>query len=127
MSVGLSHLQGAECVCAYKEVNQSMKRQSGHSCRNRFDLTCGELRVLRMLVKGLRRGEISEQLNISLHTVDTHLAGAYRKLGVHNEVAAVRKLLSVGIWGVVQIRAGRDISEDEESMDPLIAQVNCSM
>jgi DNA-binding CsgD family transcriptional regulator len=104
-----------------------MKRETGRSCHNPFDLTCGELRVLRMLVKGLRRGEISEQFEISLHTVDTHLARAYRKLGVHNEVAAVSKLLCERAFGLVQIRAGRGIGKDEKSMDPLIAQVNCPM
>ena len=104
-----------------------MKRQAGHSCHNGYDLTCGELRVLKMLTKGLKRGEISEQLNISLHTVDAHLARAYRKLEVHNEAAAVTKLLSAGILGLVQVRAGREIGKDEISMDPLIAQANCSM
>ncbi len=104
-----------------------MTRKIGGSCHNRYDLTCGELRVLRMLVKGLRRGDISEQLSISLHIVDTHLAKAYRKLGAHNGAAAATKLLSAGILGLVQVRSAREIGEDEESMDPLIAQVNCSM
>ena len=104
-----------------------MKRQSGHSCRNPYDLTCGELRVLKMLINGLKRGEISEQLNISLHTVDTHLARAYRKLAVHNEAPAVTKLLSAGILGLIQVRPTREISEDEKSMDPSIVNARCSM
>ncbi len=104
-----------------------MTRKVGRFCDNPHDLTCGELRVLKMLIEGLKRSEISEQLNISLHTVDTHLAKAYRKLGVHNEAAAVRKLLSAGILGLVQVRSAREIGEDEKSMDPSIAQARCSM
>ncbi len=104
-----------------------MKAGAGRSCRKSFKLSCGELRVLRMLVKGLRRGEISERLNISSHTVDAHLAKAYRKLGVHNEAAAVSKLLSEGVFGLVHIRTGRGLGKDEKSMDPSIVQVGCSM
>jgi DNA-binding NarL/FixJ family response regulator len=56
------------------------------------ELTEGEIRVLKLLMKGFNRERIAESLNISLNTVKTHLENAYEKLGVHSAVEAVVKL-----------------------------------
>lgn len=55
-------------------------------------LTAGELRVARLAARGLTNREISEALFISRKTVDFHLRGTYRKLGV-NDRAALGPLL----------------------------------
>lgn len=104
-----------------------MKTGVEQSRRSMYELTRGELRVLRLLVKGLKRREIAEELNLSLHTVDTHLANSYSKLRVHNDVAAVSKLLAEGVFLPIVIRPGLKIGEAEKSMDPSIALARCSM
>ncbi len=43
---------------------------------------------MQLLASGLNRKEISEALNISLHTVNTHVERIYKKLGVHNAASA---------------------------------------
>lgn len=54
-------------------------------------LSCTEQKVMRMLVKGTSRREISERLGISIHTVNTHFERIYRKLGVHTASEATAK------------------------------------
>ncbi|MEQ8955934.1 MAG: response regulator transcription factor [Gammaproteobacteria bacterium] len=52
-------------------------------------LTRRERQVLRMIVQGYRNREISEQLNVSLKTVDSHRTNLMRKLDIHNLVDLV--------------------------------------
>lgn len=56
-----------------------------------YELTPTEEKVIRLLASGLQQKEISFQLDISVNTLKTHLRSAYRKLGVHNEAAAVAR------------------------------------
>ena len=58
-----------------------------------YELTPTEEKVIRLLASGLQQKEISFQLDISVNTLKTHLRSAYRKLGVHNEAAAVARFL----------------------------------
>ena len=53
-----------------------------------------EPEVLRLVAKGFHYGEITGLLEISSHTVTTHVRHIYRKLGVHSRGAAVHEAVS---------------------------------
>lgn len=52
-------------------------------------LTVQERRVLMLVANGMSNAEIAGHLFVSVATVRKHLENAYRKLGVHNRMAAV--------------------------------------
>lgn len=56
-------------------------------------LTERELKVLELMTQGLIKKEIADRLNLSYHTVDTHLRNIYTKLHVHCSAGAVAKAL----------------------------------
>lgn len=60
-------------------------------------LTSREEDVLRLLVRGMIKKEIADELEISQHTVDMHLRSVYRKLQVRSQTEAVSKALRQGI------------------------------
>jgi predicted ATPase/DNA-binding CsgD family transcriptional regulator len=55
---------------------------------NIADLTPRELEVLRLVAQGLTDAQVAKKLVISPHTVHTHLASIYSKLGVKSRTAA---------------------------------------
>jgi DNA-binding CsgD family transcriptional regulator len=55
-------------------------------------VTLQERRVLVLVATGMSNAEIAAQLFLSVGTVRKHLEHAYRKLGVHNRMAAVLAL-----------------------------------
>ncbi len=61
------------------------------------NLTYQEKEVLELLKLGLINKEIAVKLNVSVHTVKTHLENIYRKLGVLNRVQAVYVSIKRGI------------------------------
>jgi DNA-binding CsgD family transcriptional regulator len=56
-------------------------------------LTKREEEVLDLLAKGFSSGEIAQQLNIGLETVNSHLKHIYGKLHVRSRTEAVIKYL----------------------------------
>jgi len=60
---------------------------------NTYALSRREFEILRLMVKGLIKKEIAEELAISYHTVDNHERNIFRKLNVHTRSAAVAKAL----------------------------------
>jgi PAS domain S-box-containing protein len=56
-------------------------------------LTRRQLEVLLLLAEGKRSGEIAKELNISVHTVRTHIQGILRTLGAANRLEAVSRAL----------------------------------
>jgi DNA-binding NarL/FixJ family response regulator len=52
-------------------------------------LTRREVQVLELLARGHRHGDVARRLGITRHTVSAHAKNIYRKLGVHNALAAV--------------------------------------
>jgi LuxR family maltose regulon positive regulatory protein len=61
------------------------------------ELTSKELGILRLLATRLSRREIGQRLYVSLNTVKTHQRAVYRKLGVDNRSAAVRRAFELGL------------------------------
>lgn len=55
----------------------------------RVTLTKRELQVLRLTATGATNVEIAEQLNVSLHTVKTHIYNLFKKIGAANRVQAI--------------------------------------
>ena len=62
---------------------------------NDSPLTPRERDVMMLIAKGLRQKQVAEQLSITPETAKKHLRNAYKKLGAHNKVDALRK---AGIW-----------------------------
>jgi DNA-binding NarL/FixJ family response regulator len=58
-----------------------------------YRLSPREQEALEWMVKGLTKKEIAARLELSVHTVDTHLRNIYRKLHVHTRTGAVAKAL----------------------------------
>ena len=58
-----------------------------------YHLTNREKEILKYLVDGLAKKEISAKLFISYHTVDNHVRNIYEKLEVHSSSGAVAKAL----------------------------------
>jgi two-component system NarL family response regulator len=54
-------------------------------------LSARELAVLRLLAAGRTNKEIAGELFVAEGTVKAHVAGVYRKLGVHSRAEAVSK------------------------------------
>ena len=60
-------------------------------------LTRREREVARLLARGLRNGEIADALFVTDHTVKTHLAHIYSKLGVQTRTQALARFVELGI------------------------------
>lgn len=55
------------------------------------DMSEREVEVLRKLADGATRIEIASDLQVSRHTIDSHVRNIYRKLHVHNVSGAISK------------------------------------
>ncbi|MEM7012395.1 MAG: response regulator transcription factor [Verrucomicrobiota bacterium] len=62
-----------------------------------YDLTPREKDILELMVAGLIKKEIADRLDISVHTVSTHLRSVYEKLHVNTNTGAVAKAIREGI------------------------------
>ena len=60
-------------------------------------ITEHELQVLRLVAKGFSYGEIAGLLNLSVHTVTTHIKQIYRTLAVRSRGEAVYEALQLGL------------------------------
>jgi DNA-binding NarL/FixJ family response regulator len=60
-------------------------------------LTDRETEVLRLVVKGMTKKEVATELDLSRHTVDSHLRNIYQKLHVNNRAGAVAAALREGL------------------------------
>jgi DNA-binding NarL/FixJ family response regulator len=78
-------------IIALKTLNLIRQPLANNFEVENFDLTNRELELLNQLKNGLTYEEISNNLNISYHTVRKHIENIYRKLQVNNKVEAVKK------------------------------------
>ena len=60
-------------------------------------LTARQLEVLSLSYQGLRPKDIAVELVISVETVRAHVKEIYRRLGVHNVMAAVAEAKRLGL------------------------------
>jgi DNA-binding NarL/FixJ family response regulator len=58
-----------------------------------YALTDREKDILRLMADGLVKKEIADHLNISVHTVNTHIRSIYEKLHVNTNTGAVAKAI----------------------------------
>jgi LuxR family transcriptional regulator len=64
---------------------------------NTVHLSCREIEVLKYSADGKTADEVAIILNLSPSTVQFHIRGAIRKLGVNNKIAAVIRAARVGV------------------------------
>ncbi len=62
--------------------------------RNPSPLTTREREILKLMVDGLTKKQIADQMILSYHTIDTHIKNIYAKLEVHTRGGAVAKALT---------------------------------
>ncbi len=68
-------------------------KESRHINSGEYQLTAREIDILRLLADGLVKKQIADRLEISAHTVSTHLRRVYSKLHVSTNTGAVAKAL----------------------------------
>ena len=56
-----------------------------------------QTRMLELLARGLRTPDIAQETGLSVPTIKSHTAAAYRKLGVHNAMDAVLRARELGL------------------------------
>lgn len=79
------------CMVTHRRFETLRSRQEKAGFRKRRgDLTQREEEILALLVRGLRRRQIAEELGISDHTTSTHIKSVYRKLGIRSQKEAMR-------------------------------------
>lgn len=61
-----------------------------------FNLSPREQDIVTLVVDGKKNKEIARNLQISTHTVDTHLRRVFLRLGVKTRAAMVAKLMELG-------------------------------
>ncbi len=58
----------------------------------KYKLSETEIKIIKLLEKGLSNKAISSEFKISENTVKFHLKNIYKKLGVHNRLEAIYKI-----------------------------------
>jgi DNA-binding NarL/FixJ family response regulator len=86
----MSALIARQVVKAFKVIPRPSNVQSGELA----ELTEREHAVLRQLSEGALYKEIAEQMNVSWHTIHTHIRHIYEKLHVRSRGQAVNKYLA---------------------------------
>ncbi|MES9972578.1 MAG: response regulator transcription factor [Candidatus Thiodiazotropha sp.] len=76
---------------------QPPKTEALESAQAELQLSQREQEVLRQIAKGFSYAEISDLLNVSTHTVASHLKSIYRKIGVHSRGEAVFEATQLGL------------------------------
>lgn len=93
---------GEEIIAAVRAVAKGAKVLGYEGSRSaaggeKEALTAREYEVLCMLVDGHRNGEIADELNVSLKTVEFHVSHIMQKLGARSRAEAVAIVLERGL------------------------------
>jgi DNA-binding NarL/FixJ family response regulator len=75
-------------------------------------LTSREVELLQLLARGCTYIQVADRLGTSVHTVESHVKNAYRKLNVHSARAAV--------WRATELR----LLGEQDGLQPASQQVS---
>ena len=82
-------------------VNEYISKTGRHTTEDNFEsLTEREREILQLIAEGHPNKIISDQLNLSIKTIETHRSNIMQKLGVHNTAGLVRFAIKKGIVGL---------------------------
>lgn len=87
-----SVMQGKQYLCTGAEASLKPKISDG-----REPLTSREQTILLELAQGKSNRDVAEELNISVHTVETHRKNIKRKLGISSTAGLTRYALEHGV------------------------------
>ncbi|MGM0906271.1 MAG: response regulator transcription factor [Pseudomonadota bacterium] len=92
--IGQGELYYPRSLLSDKIEEMMLRRQAGEdsftTASQVNSLTPQELKIIELVATGARNKEIAEQLNISAHTVKTHLSSIFRKTGARNRVELLK-------------------------------------
>ena len=83
--------------------NNFISSDSTHNFQRNISITKREMEVLRHLAKGLNNTQISNELNISLHTTKAHIRSIFSKLSVQDRTEAVVVAIKDKLINVLQL------------------------
>ncbi|MFC4007151.1 ATP-binding protein [Nonomuraea purpurea] len=83
-----------EALAIYRSCGVVVAGRRGAPGRGWEALTAAELRVVRLVARGMTNREAAAELFLSPHTVDSHLRHAFAKLGVSSRVELTRQVLA---------------------------------
>jgi LuxR family transcriptional regulator, maltose regulon positive regulatory protein len=78
-------------------LRAQLSRQRGAASPGASALTAAELRVLPLLATHLTAPEMAAELSVSVHTVKSHQASLYRKLGTSSRSQAIARARQLGL------------------------------
>ena len=84
-------------------LNNFAVMPSNFNQQNTISVTKRELEVLKQLAKGLNNTQISNKLNISLHTTKAHIRSIFSKLSVQDRTEAVVVAIKDKLINVLQL------------------------
>lgn len=102
-------------------AGQLVMPSEGRGSPDRPALSTREKQVLGLIVLGLANGEIAAKLHLTESTVKSHLAGAFKKLGVRSRKDAVQRILDpadglgTGILGIADAERIFTPRQDDEA------------
>ena len=90
-----AQLEQAERSKSNKQLKKSEK--TFNDSAEEMHLTASEMRVLRLLVKGLNSKEIAQALHRSVRTIEGHRSHIMQKLGVDSSIELVSRAIAMGL------------------------------
>ncbi len=84
-------------------LNSFISSDSAHNFPKNISITKREMEVLKQLAKGLNNTQISNELNISLHTTKAHIRNIFSKLSVQDRTEAVVVAIRDKLINVLQL------------------------
>ncbi len=92
------HPAGNDAAVSASGLAYMPERESAEpSVNGRYMLSAREREILGAVEQGLKYKEVAERLNISPHTVHTHMKNIYEKLQVKNRQEALTRARKIGV------------------------------